>query len=196
MGIIIKNLFRIVLLLIVLYGTIHKLCTAETCREPANLKEMLSSHVHDERSTNIIRNSLYWNVPEGILSIYNSRKGKVEKNYIPNETKQCPSQTGRGILVSVHTRSTCPWYYYSETDHWRYPKNIMQAKCRCENGCLGMASNHTHYHCEEVDVIVKVLYRLNNICDPVTKAYKYVKSYTKVSTGCTCAHKRTKWVQG
>ena len=114
-----------------------------------------------------------------------SLEEKIERTDLPGD-KDCPSKPENGIYSSQRSRSTCPWSSYIQTDYNRFPRDIIQAECRCDS-CLSKTSQKSG--CEEVYYYMNVLRRVR--CNRKTKLYIYKPDIVRVAVGCACAAQRT-----
>lgn len=85
--------------------------------------------------------------------------------------------------VFLNYRSLCSWDLVRDVDENRYPPTLNVARCRCRV-CLD------RYVCEPVFYRIPVLQKR---C--VGDVLEYIKSYTVVSVGCTCARPKIRTVQ-
>ena len=98
--------------------------------------------------------------------------------------QECPT-TPANDDVPVQERALCPWYNVINDDLRRYPKELTEARCKCDR-CIGVDGLS---HCEPVYYNVRVL-RLSRQCDDAGY-YKWQPGWVKISVGCTCARRPT-----
>ena len=154
--------------------------------EPVAPSQILTEEILDQSKNNVpYQLSNQQDVPKYYK--YLQRLSKVNKSDdLSPEEKKCPKKPESGINSDLKDRSTCPWYLYREYDEERYPRVLMQAKCKCTQSCIGSDSK-VRGRCERVFTHVPVLYRRLN---KTTNLYEYDHHFARVATGCTCARKR------
>ena len=97
-------------------------------------------------------------------------------NHLYTETS-CPTELPNA--GDQELRATCPWYYVINHDENRFPADIAEARCRCERCVHGQSVNQ----CERVYYNHRVLRRIGE----TEGVYRWVPTWEKISTGCTCA---------
>lgn len=97
-----------------------------------------------------------------------------------NDTAQLQAVSGIFSLNFHNFRSLCPWHYYMTKDINRYPEDILEAECACDE-CIGIDG----YRCEKLKYFIPVLRRnLSASCHQ--GYYQYDLNWYGVSVGCVC----------
>ena len=78
---------------------------------------------------------------------------------------------------TLKDRSYCPWYYVINHSGDRYPRDIAEARCRCQYGA-GLGGETA---CEQVKYFIRVLRKTG--CTNGT--YDYTNGWQSVAVGCT-----------
>ena len=119
--------------------------------------------------------------PKLIPEPYSSDSGKE---------KECPTLSGPSTAVDaeVAARSTCPWHYVINTDPDRYPRDLMEVECNCNEGCVGVTSSFGQTQCEKVFFNVPV--KRKRTCTSETGTYVWENSWQQVGVACVCAMSR------
>ncbi len=89
--------------------------------------------------------------------------------------------------MQLEQRSSCPWEGVPDVDVYRFPKELIFARCLCEK-CRGR-NGSTEFACERVFKPTVVLRRKVGVCENGLRVYEpWIQS---VPVGCTCASKET-----
>ena len=140
-------------------------------------KALLQGHINQWKWLKSVKNH---ELDQKIKIKYNLRKSE-------NLIQEHPLDGSTGTNSHrLQDRASCPWDVYAETDSHRWPRTLHQARCRCKQ----CTNKDPMSHCEQVTFNVPVLYRNPDYvdgCNPVTRRYEYVSTYTTVVVGCTCA---------
>ena len=89
----------------------------------------------------------------------------------------CAWQTGSGFI------SSCPHHYELNYDENRRPKELIEAKCNCDENTPCLNSTETS-RCLPVKYYITVLRK--NGCSGNTSTY--TKAVEPITVGCTCAY--------
>lgn len=154
----------IVIIIILVVLPVNNVQSTKTCRNTVSADEF-------EQHLRYLR--IHW--PK------NPRRENISMTATSTINGRCEVPAGRPPVFLNH-RSLCSWDIVRDVDENRYPPTLNVARCRCRV-CLD------RYVCEPV------LYRmpvLQKRC--VGDVLEYIKSYTVVSVGCTCARPKVRIV--
>jgi len=106
----------------------------------------------------------------------------TEEEYpVDDESLQvCPLEPLTGLNDRLSDRSLCPWYTIVNHDELRYPQDLIEVKCRCQE-CIQVPGNA----CERVYNNVPVVRydtRKKGSCQSRLR-----RSWQRISVACTCA---------
>lgn len=95
----------------------------------------------------------------------------------------------------IMDRATCPWYIEFSYDPLRYPRRLLNAKCRCRKCKHSRRSvKGKALECLPITVKVKILRRkelnIGKLCHNGKVVYE--NTWEEVNIGCTCVFRRTR----
>ena len=100
--------------------------------------------------------------------------------------QRCPNDLPNSPLDSLSQRSTCPWESYTHTDNMRYPRDLEDVRCLCED-CVG---SNGQPQCEVIYDKKPVLRIVGNGCTD-DGFDNYREGWVEMGRGCICARPRT-----
>lgn len=112
---------------------------------------------------------------------------ETEKEMGSDFEQDCPLDRPTGNESNLSDRSLCPWYPIVNYDRFRYPQDLIDVKCRCEN-CIAVEGRPSV--CEPIYYNVPVL-RYDTRRGQGDCASRLKWSSQPVGAGCTCASKRS-----
>ena len=116
---------------------------------------------------------------------FNYTHPDTEEEY-PVDTESplnCPLERPTGEEDMLSDRALCPWYSIRNHDEFRYPQDLLEVKCRCQE-CIKVNEGV----CERVYYNVPVL-RYDTSKEKGNCASRIKWTLRPISVGCTCARK-------
>ena len=132
------------------------------------------SYIHQSLAEPLVSES---GIPHSIFKYYN-----IQRTILAGRRK-CKLNKKSTELMD---RSTCPWYLEMNYDNQRFPKTLVNARCKCRR-CLAPNSNGAG--CQPTVIRIKVLRRELSksglpLCSNGTALYG--NTWETIAVGCTC----------